>query len=247
MKIAVLSDIHGNMEALNAVLTDIKEFNCEKLFILGDYAMAGPEPASVVDRFMEMSNNEKVTMIQGNTDQMIANYSDDLYSNLKQNAPIMAEALKNDAEILSEKQKDFLKNLPTQAQLEVEGIKFLLVHGSPRQNNENILPDLSIETIEQMIEGTDADVILCGHTHTPCGYQTNKKQTVVNDGSVGRPFTKDPNACYLLMTVENGKCLFEHRFIKYNKELASQKLAKRSFAGADKLAQTLLDPKKRHF
>ena len=51
MRIAVLSDIHGNMEALEAVLEDIKTQNCEKYFVLGDYAMAGPEPYAVIDYF----------------------------------------------------------------------------------------------------------------------------------------------------------------------------------------------------
>ena len=58
MKIAVISDIHGNQEALDAVLEDIKEQNCEKIFCLGDYAMAGPEPVETINRFMEMSKRE---------------------------------------------------------------------------------------------------------------------------------------------------------------------------------------------
>ena len=98
-----------------------------------------------------------------------------------------------------------------------------------------------------MLENVTADVILCGHTHLPCGYQTNKKQTVVNVGSVGRPFTEDPKSCYLKITVTSGKCLFEHRFVDYNKEKASNRLRKRTFDGADKLADMLLNPVVRHF
>ena len=159
----------------------------------------------------------------------------------------MATALKNDSEIISDEQKNFLKNLPTQMEIEEDGVKILLVHGSPRKNNENILPDLPLEEVEKMMEGVDANVILCGHTHMPCGFQTSKGQTVVNVGSIGRPFTEKPNSCYLVLTINNGKCVFEHKFVEYNKESAAEKLRNRNFAGAEKLAATLLDPKERHF
>ena len=103
------------------------------------------------------------------------------------------------------------------------------------------------EQVEEMIKDVLADVVLCGHTHIPCGYQTASKKSVVNVGSVGRPFTPEPKACYLKLTVTNGKCIFEHRFVEYNKELAASKLSKRSFDGAEKLAEMLLNPTVRHF
>lgn len=247
MKIAVISDIHGNMEALNAVLEDIKEENCNKMYCLGDYAMAGPEPVETINKIIELQNEIDIKMIQGNTDLMIADYSEKIYDALKPVAPVMAEALKNDYEIIPEEQLIFLKNLPPQLEIEEDGVKILLVHGSPRKNNENILPDLPLSEIEEMVEGTNADVILCGHTHIPCGYQTSDKKTVVNDGSVGRPFTEKPEACYLILTINNGKCLFEHKFVEYNNKKASEKMLKRTFEGKEKLAQTLIKPSERHF
>lgn len=243
MKIAVVSDIHGNMEALNAVLEDIKSNNCDKIYCLGDYAMAGPEPNKCVDFFM----HQNYTMIQGNTDLMIADYSEDLYNFVKEKAPVMAEALKDDIKILSKEQKEFLKNLPAQKLITEDGVKILLVHGSPRKNNEDILPDTPLNEVEKMLASVDADVVLCGHTHLPCGFQTSDQKTVVNVGSVGRPFTENPESCYLTILIENGSCLFEHRFVKYNKESASEKLKNRNFAGAEKLANTLINPKERHF
>jgi putative phosphoesterase len=247
MKIAVISDIHGNIDALNAVMDSIKEEECEKIFVLGDYAMAGPEPSKTVDWFFKNQFDEKFKMIQGNTDLMIADFSETLYQNLKEKAPIMAEALKNDVQVLNQIQKDFLKKLPMQLELDIEGIKILLVHGSPRRNNEDISPNLSLVEVEKIIENITADVILCGHTHIPCGYQTSKKQTIVNVGSVGRPFTPEPKACYLKLTITKGNCLFEHKFVDYDKESASEKLKQRNFEGSDKLAEMLLSPTIRHF
>lgn len=247
MKIAVISDIHGNMEALSAVMEDIKKEGCERIFVLGDYAMAGPEPDKVVDWFIDKQLNPDFTMIQGNTDFMISNYTEDLYQTLKEKAPVMAEALKNDVSILRSNQIDFLKNLPAQTQITENGVKILLVHGSPRKNNEDILPETPLAEVEKMLEGVDANIILCGHTHLPCGFQTSTKQTVINVGSVGRPFTNEPKSCYLKLTIMNGKCLFEHRFVEYDKEHAFEKLKKRTFEGADKLANMLLNPTERHF
>ncbi len=248
MKIAVISDIHGNMEALEAVMDDINFQGCEKIFTLGDYAMAGPEPAAAVKWFMNKAEtSNKFTMIQGNTDLMIATYTEALYTELSEKAPVMAEALKDDFYRLNQNEKDFLNKLPQQVELEEDGVKILLVHGSPRRNNEDISPDTKMAEVERMLEFVDADLILCGHTHIPCGFQTSKKQTVVNAGSVGRPFTPEPKACWLKITIQNGKFVIEHRFVKYNVERAALKLRKREFAGVNKLANTLLDPKVRHF
>lgn len=247
MKIAVISDIHGNMDALEAVLEDIENEKCEKIFVLGDYAMAGPNPSETVNWFFKKQTDKNFKMIQGNTDLMIADYSEDLYNFVKTKAPVMAEALKDDVNILSPIYKDFLKNLPIQLEVEENGVKILLVHGSPRKNNEDIMPDTPLGKVEEMLENVSAEVILCGHTHLPCGFQTSKKQTVVNVGSVGRPFTEEPKSCYLKLTIDNGKCLFEHRFVEYENKIASDKLRKRAFRGADKLADMLLNPTVRHF
>ena len=247
MKIAVISDIHGNMEAVEAVFKDIETRNCEKLFVLGDYAMAGPEPQAVIEYFMNKSKDENVTMIQGNTDLMIVDYNDELYQLLKTKAPIMAEALKSDVQVINQEAKDFLANLPPQKEVVLNGVKFLLVHGSPRRNNEDILPETTMEQLKEMLSDVDAGVVLCGHTHLPCGFQTETKQTVVNTGSIGRPFTPEPKSCYLTITVNEGKCVFEHHFVDYDREMASNKLKKRNFEGAEKLAGMLLNPTERHF
>ena len=247
MKIAAISDIHGNMEAINAVMQDIQQQGCEKIFVLGDYAMAGPEPSQAVGFFMSKQYDINFSMIQGNTDLMIADYSDNLYNTLKDKAPVMAEALRNDVQILSENEKMFLKCLPIQQEIDIENVKFLLVHGSPRKNNEDILPNTSMNEVEKMLENVSADVVLCGHTHIPCGFQTPNKKTVVNVGSIGRPFTSEPKSCYLIIDAENGKCVFEHKFVEYNIQRASEKMLKRDFIGADKLAKTLLNPQERHF
>lgn len=246
MKVAIMSDIHGNMQALEAVLEDIKAEKCDKIFCLGDLAMAGPEPIKTIELIKKMSENKNFYLIQGNTDEFISNYSEKLKEEIASIYPIMAAALENDVKIIPENLKIFLKNLPEQMALEFEGLKILLVHGSPRNNSENILPDLDIEKVEEMLKNVDADIIFCGHTHIPCGFQTRTKQTVVNDGSVGRPFTPKPEACYVIAEFENKKFDIIHKFINYDNKKAAQILEERPFNGSEKLAKMLINPELRH-
>ncbi len=248
MKIAIISDIHGNIEALGSVLSDIEKEECTKIFCLGDIVMAGPEPKETIQKIHDLMQSKDFHIIQGNTDKMLSVFSFDTYNEILNTNEVMASAYLADSTLLNEEDKNFLKNLPVQKELELFGIKILLVHGSPRKNNENIYPDMKIEDVEEIIKDTKADIIFCGHTHIPCGYQTNTEQTIVNAGSVGRPFSETPKACYAVMTIDetNSSFTIKHKFIEYNVELASQKIKKRNFEGADKLAKMLLKAASRY-
>lgn len=248
MKIAVISDIHGNLDALNSVLNDIKKEQCSKIFCLGDIAMAGPEPIQTIKTIHDLMKSKDFYIIQGNTDKMLSVFSFNTYNEILKTNEVMGSAYLADSELLSDEDKKFLSSLPIQQEIELFGIKILLVHGSPRKNNENIYPNLPIEQVEEMIKDTTADIIFCGHTHMPCGYQTNTNQTVVNAGSVGRPFSENPDSCYVLMDINEANSTFtiEHKFIKYNVENASKKIKERGFEGSDKLAKMLLKATSRY-
>ena len=243
MKIAVISDIHANLTALKNILNDIKLQNCDKIFCLGDIAMAGPEPNQTIEF---IRSQKDWVIIQGNTDKMLAECSQELIENTKKVFPVMGKALEDDNKVVTDENREYLKNLSTQKELEIDGVKILLVHGSPRRNNEDILPNLPIEQVEEMIANTDADLILCGHTHMPAGYQTNSKQTVINVGSVGRPMTDDLKSCYLILNIKNGEFEAEHRILNYDRELAAKIIRQRGFDGADDLAKMLTQPSPRH-
>ena len=243
MKLAIISDIHANFQALEAIVEDINVQKCEKVLCLGDLALAGPQPRMVVDY---IQNQKDWLVIQGNTDKLIANFSKEILDNVKAVFPVMANALVDDVFVLEDEKKEYLKNLPPQQELEIEGINILLVHGSPRRNNEDILPDMPPDQIEAMLDGVNADLIFCGHTHVPCGYQTNSKKTVVNVGSVGRPMTKEPKACYVIADIKNGAFTIEHRFVDYDRETAAMLVKARGFDGSEKLAEMILNPKERH-
>jgi len=242
MKIAIISDIHGNLEALKKVLENIEQENCEKIFCLGDLAMAGPQPKETIDFIRDLDTKYDFTIIQGNTDEMIALSKKETYETLNKAIPVMAKAFKSDIETVSEEQKDYLKNLPKQKEIKIGNLKILLVHGSPRRNNEDISPNLDIKEVEKMVSPTDADIIFCGHTHIPCGYQTTTNQTIINVGSVGRPFSTEPKPCYCVIEIKNAdEKEFEakHNFVNYDIEKSAKLLENRNFKGSDKLANML--------
>ena len=234
MKIAVISDIHGNLEALKSVLVDIEKKKCNKILCLGDIVMAGPEPSATIDKIKSLIETKDFKIIQGNTDKMLSVFSFDTYNEILKTNVVMASAYLADSELLM--------------QIEINGIKIVMVHGSPRRNNENIYPDMPIKEVEEMIKGTTADVIFCGHTHVPCGYQTNTNQTVINVGSVGRPFSQDPKSCYVLMDIneKENSYTIKHQFVSYNVEKSAQKIRERGFEGAEKLAKMLLSATSRY-
>lgn len=243
MKIAVLSDIHANAQALEAVMNDVIAQGCEHVFCLGDIALAGPQPKEVTEYVMAQNT---WTVIQGNTDKMIAQYGPQVVEFLEAQYPVMANAIVDDMLKLDDSHRAFLANLAPMLSIDVEGCSVLLVHGSPRANNEDILPNMPIDIIEEIIEGTSEKLILCGHTHIPCGYQTNTNQTVINVGSVGRPMTNEPKACYAVIDFNSGSFEVTHRFVDYDNKLAAQIMSDRGFVGADRLADLLLNPKERH-
>ena len=243
MRVAVLSDIHGNAQALEAVMNDAIAQNCEHVYCLGDLALAGPQPREVMDYVMEQEN---WTVIQGNTDKMIANYGPEVAEFLEAQYPVMANALADDVKILDDLYGAYLAALPPQLSQVIKKCSVLFVHGSPRANNEDILPNMHLDEIEEMIDGTTEKLILCGHTHVPCGYQLETGQTVVNVGSVGRPMTKKPLACYAVVDFDDGSFEIRHRFVPYDNQLAAKLMSAREFVGADRLSDLLLNPSSRH-
>ncbi len=248
MKIAIISDIHGNLDALESVLKDISSEKCSKIFCLGDIAMAGPEPSETINKIHDLKKSKDFHIIQGNTDKMLSVFSFDTQNEIMKVNKVMASAYYADSNLLTEQEKLFLKELPPQENISLFGIKILLVHGSPRSNSENIFPNMKIEEIEKITEGVNADIIFCGHTHMPCGYQTNTNKTIINAGSVGRPFSESPESCYVIMDIneETSTYTIQHKFVKYDVNIAAQKLRNRRFEGSDKLASMLLKATSRY-
>ena len=235
MKIAVISDIHANTSALEAALDKIKSLKTDKIFCLGDILMAGYDPNGTAKIITKLDNLE---IIQGNTDKMVACFSEELKKKKKKKSPCMGYALEDDLKVIDEKYKDFVRNLPESKYIEINGLKIQLVHGSPRQQDENIYPNLALEDVEKMVESSSADLILCGHTHIPCGYSLESGKTVVNVGSIGRSMTEDKMPYWAMLDIDdNGTFQIEHTSVKYDNKKVSEYIKNRGFKCALDLAK----------
>lgn len=232
--IAVLSDIHGNLDALKSVLKDIKQENITKIFVCGDLAMAGAEPNESVEFLKNFQKENDVTIIQGNTDQMVA-------ESIYPSHPIMAEAVKYAQKSMTKENIAFLKKLPKEHVEKIGNLSFLFVHGSPRKNDENISRDLSKEELLLMLDNRKEDIIFCGHTHHPVVYNI-EEQVVINVGSTGRPFDGDPKAYYTIIEFIDSSMknfAINQKLIPYNFLETSRKLEKLNFDGAKTLGVML--------
>ena len=144
MKIAVISDIHANPLAYDSVMKDIEKFEPDKIFCLGDLILGGYDPNYICSKIFELKEKfgSDFEIIQGNTDKMIAFCTPDLIEKTKNAYPCMGYSLENDVQITDKKYIDFVRNLPEKKTVAINGIKIELVHGSPRNQSENINPEL---------------------------------------------------------------------------------------------------------
>ena len=247
MKIAVISDIHGNKLAFDTVLDDINKNECDKIFCIGDIAMAGYDPNYAIEKCMELqtSMGRNFEIIQGNTDKLIANYSDSCFSKLVSKASPMAYALRDDMLFIKKENVEYLRRLPENKMVPLEykskTLRIQLVHGSPRRQDENIYPSLTEEEVEEITGRSYADIIFCGHTHLPCGYVLSSGKHVVNVGSVGRSMIPNRMPVYVILKInENGTFEIEHKFLNYDNKKVSRLIAQRGFKEVEKLAKMFL-------
>lgn len=179
--VAVLSDVHGVLPALEAVLDEPDVRSAERIVLTGDIA-AGPMPVETLD--MLLSLGDRVLWVRGNADRelvTLARGGDQAVPDPI--APWAAGELRPD-------QVDLLDRLPHPAVLDVDGFgPVVFCHGSPRDDEEVVLVDSSLDRWAAVLDGLDDSVrtVVCGHTHMPFQRLVDRR-LVVNPGSVGMPY-----------------------------------------------------------
>lgn len=193
MKIALFSDIHANLPALESFFTDIELVQPDAIYCLGDIVGYNVWPNEVVNAIRK----RRIPTIAGNHDAVVGLPTEKpsgIYTNEKTGAD----------------EKQYLASLPAHIQLEFqlpkETLKLLLVHGSPRRNNEYLREDTASELLLEMMEEAECDVLCFGHTHIPFHRVLKTSEGTykhaINLGSLGKPKDGDPRGCYALLQLD---------------------------------------------
>ena len=228
MKAVIISDIHGNLEALRSLPETFDE-----LWVLGDLVNYGPEPGGVVD-FIQTNAD---AVVRGNHDHAVGFNEDPRCSRpFQEMADVMKEYTRS---VLSDAQKQFLRDLPLTKTCAAEGMQVVFCHAVPSDPLfAYCLPDADRWQAE--LEQAGADVLFVGHTHIPFVREFGTRM-VVNPGSLGQPKTGTPAARYAVWDTTRGRGGIELRSFDYDFERTIEKidaLPIRSDVGAS-LAQVL--------
>jgi predicted phosphodiesterase len=212
MKIALFSDIHANLPALQACLADIERRQPDQIFCLGDLVGYNIWPNEVIREIRRRG----IPTIAGNYDFGIGRSSDDCgcaYKTDEEKANGTVSILFTN-QITQPAERQYLRHLPKHIRVELEmqerqPVSLLLVHGSPRKINEYLFEDREEKSLLRILEGASADILCFGHTHKPYHRILNSGtdeaphfRHAINIGSVGKPKDGDPRGCYVLLTLD---------------------------------------------
>jgi predicted phosphodiesterase len=232
MKFAILSDIHGNLEAFLAVLEDLRQFPVDRVFCLGDLIGYGPDPEEVVKIVIKRG----IPSVMGNHELGLADPNYLSWFN-----PSARQSLLVTQKLLSQETLEYLSRLPRVMSF----FDCLLVHGCPPDSITTYLFELSPEGLEDVLNSMKERIAFVGHTHDLSlnYYDGQEVQTkplgqglhplmeelhyIVNIGSVGQPRDGNNSAKYVLY--DDFSRLLEVRFVPYDISATAKKILERGF------------------
>ena len=240
MKIAILSDIHGNSLALNAALADIEMIRVDEYWVLGDIVALGPDPLGVLQRLSALPNCK---FIRGNTDRYVVTgeHPPPLPSDIGQDREtirIFAEVAGTFAWTLGMISAggwfDWLSQLPLEFEVTLpDDTKCLCVHAHPGNDDGlGIRGDFSENEMRTMLQNCTAELICVGHTHQ----QINRKVDnwhILNPGSISNPRPPILEASFAVLEATKEDYRIEHRTAEYNREEVILQVQKLRHPGAD--------------
>jgi len=231
VRIAAFSDIHGNLPALTAVRKAVDAARPDFVAICGDLVFNGPDPAGTLALVKELEKAGAFITL-GNTDLAV---SDGDYAAA---FPWFTEGIPESYEAAAEWARDqigddgidYLRRLPSERRLRVGDDLVLFCHASPGSLTNGLGADLDPVVTIDRVSGTDAKVIVCGHTHLPEIREVGWR-TIVNDGSAGYVFDGDPTASWALIEIDEGGVKAEIHRTNYDVMAASDAVSARGLPG----------------
>lgn len=231
-RIAALSDVHGNVAALEAVIADIGREKPDRVVIAGDLVLNGPEPVAVVDMLKNLAA-EGTAIVAGNTDLAVADF--DFAAAFPWMTDGVPDAIVAAAEwaheALGEERVEWLRSLPAERRIRTDDDTLVLVcHASPGSQTSGFDKDLDPSVTIERVARTDARVIVCGHTHLPEVRDLGWK-VIVNDGSAGYVFDGDPTASWALIDIADDQVSAEIRRTTFDTLSVANAISSRGLAG----------------
>jgi predicted phosphodiesterase len=211
MKIALFSDIHANLPALEAFFASVERVRPDAIYCLGDLVGYNIWPNEVINAI----RGRGIPTIAGNYDFGVGRASDDCGCAYKTDEEKAngARSIAFTNEIIKDDERAYLRTLPAhirvEFQLNNDKLNLLLVHGSPRRVNEYLFEDREEKSLLRIMQDADADIMCFGHTHKPyhrvlppASGSPAQFRHAINTGSVGKPKDGDPRGCYVLLCID---------------------------------------------
>ena len=231
IKVAIISDIHGNSVALKEVLKDAKLNNVDEYIFSGDLVNDLPFGNETLEIVKKTSDK----VLKGNKEQYLIEFEEEKYDwkNIQfKNTRFMYDEL-------TEENKAYIRKLPHCISLEYEGVKLLVAHGSPK-SVEELLNRRFKDLIEKYVEELDADALIFGHTHEPMWYEYINGKLVLNAGCAGVSPHYIGKAEYVILSINNGKIEnIDLRLVDYDIEKVKQKIIESGILNVDKVLMNL--------
>jgi predicted phosphodiesterase len=243
VRLALLSDVHGNLIALDAVIADATAVGVTEWWVLGDLAALGAQPTATLERLTSLPN---VRFVRGNTDRYLVTgerpspHADDvardaslrpLFDAIESSFSWTTETLRSSGWLR------FLAELPTdQRRVLSDGTTLLGVHASPGSDDgPGITPHATDEELRALVDDATADVVCGGHTHQATD-RVIAARRVVNLGSVSNPVTSDLRATYVVIDDDPRGHSLRHRWVEYDHDAVIEQLRRSTHPEADYLA-----------
>lgn len=216
MKVAVLSDIHGNIVALDEAIKDAKMQGAEEYIVLGDLITDLPFTDEVIDKIKELTPY----VVKGNREEYLLNYertrTDKMWKTM-QNISVCCyyNHLRKD-------NLEYIHNLKEQLTVEIEGVKIKAVHASPKNVTELIY--FNTPRMEEIFKELQEDILVYGHNHQVANYQTKYGKTIAQVGVLGIHNNGIGKAQYTILSCENGQVDVEIRTLEYDVQRLKNKI-----------------------
>lgn len=192
MRVALISDLHANLVALEAVLADAAREGVDTILCLGDVATLGPQPAALLARLEALD----CISIRGNHDDFLLDHA---LIHRYTEAEIVVKAVEWCQARTTDAQREFLTSFVPHVRIPLgDGLELLAFHGTPRSNMEDLLATTPIDQLDAMLGDHRAAIMACGHTHIQMLRQ-HRGTLIVNPGSVGMPFAEFVDGAPVLM------------------------------------------------